>query len=332
MNRPGLAMPTKLSRRLALTPILWLVALLCLPVQLFCLGGNLVWAAEAPRIEVLLSEQLPAYQQAVEAFSASLASGYAIHTHVLDLMSEDELGQLDRPGRLIVPVGVRATQRISDIYAGRAAVLALLLPRAAMESMRWRGDINGKVSAVYLDQPLQRSLALIRQVMPRAARVGIIVDEGETANVRAYRAAAHRQKLILAHETVTSQGEVALALQRLLARIDVLLLLPDPLVVNEQTARVLLVSSYREHVPVIAFSRGLVNAGAVAAVVSDPADIGREGALLAQRWNPETGALPPPRVAGNYAVVLNRRVAGSLNIQLDGDVEIWRRLRAGEGR
>jgi ABC-type uncharacterized transport system substrate-binding protein len=205
-----------------------------------------------------------------------------------------------------------------------------LAPRAAVESLRWASPPGNRASAVYLDQPFHRSLTLIRMLWPAAERLGVLYSAEETAGLRTLRSEAARKRLRLILEPVAEPRDTPQALRRLLPQIDVLLLTPDPNIVNELNARLILVASYRQNVPVVAFSRGLVNAGAVASVVSDPEDIGREGALLARHWNPAGGSLPPARHASGFDMVLNRQVARSLGIDLRNREDWLKRLRENE--
>jgi ABC-type uncharacterized transport system substrate-binding protein len=136
-----------------------------------------------------------------------------------------------------------------------------------------------------------------------------------------YRQEAERFNLDVRVEKVTSPAEVPQMLQRLLHQVDAFLMLPDSKVVNEDTVRHILLASYRQRIPVIGFSRGLTNAGAVAAVVSDPSAIGQEGAFLASQWNPTRGTIPAPRYAEAFSMIFNHQVARSLDVVIPEDAQ-----------
>jgi ABC-type uncharacterized transport system substrate-binding protein len=303
-----------------------LVALRLLMLALWFAHAAPALADERAEVHLLLSEATPAYLELAEAFAGRLGNRFAIHRHPLASLQEEDLREMDRRGCLVVPVGSRAVRRAAASLTGKASVLALMVPRATMEGIVWAGEGGQRVSAVYLDQPLQRSLQLIGQLRPKAARVGVVLSYEGAAAARGLKNEAARLRFQLSTETADSPQEVTQTLLRMLPNTDVLLLLPDAAVVNEGSARLLLVASFRQQVPVVAFSRGLVNAGAVAAVVSDPADIGHEGAALAGFWNPATGHLPPARHASGFSVVLNRQVARSLGIEATSEEELRRRL------
>jgi len=276
-------------------------------------------AESGGRVNIVLSESAPAYREVAAAFSSALAKRYPVQIDLLDTLQDQDLIRMDSARELIVPVGVRAMRRLYGLHPAHAAILTLMAPRGAVESMSGRGDMAGRDSVVYIDQPFPRSLAFIRMLLPRAEHVGLILSGDRLGELAAYRQASAHAGMDLVIETVATPLDVAQAMQRLLPRVDVFLMLPDSKVVNENTVRLILLASYRQQIPVIGFSRGLTNAGAVAAVVSDPDAIGREGAALAKYWNPETGALPPSRYTSEFSLVFNRLVARSLGLIVPED-------------
>ncbi|WP_165873548.1 ABC transporter substrate-binding protein [Parasulfuritortus cantonensis] len=295
------------------------------------LGLWLSWATTAaraessPRVVVVLSDGAAAYHEVAEAFVAALAGKYPVQFRMAGELSASEIRNLNGERILIVPIGMRALRAIHDPAGHNARVLALLVPRAALESL---GDAGVGDSAVYIDQPASRSLVFAKLLLPQAVKIGVVVSPDAVVNLRGLAGEATRQHLELVVEKVADQQEVARALQRMLPEIDVLLLVPDSQVVNENTVRQILMASYRRRVPVLGFSRGLANAGAVASLVSSPGEIGRQGGLLARQWNPVSGWLPAARHAERVELIFNRQVARSLDIDLPADeaaTETWRR-------
>lgn len=233
------------------------------------------------RVVLVLSEPYQAYRDAADAFASVVGSKYPVQARVLGEMRPTDIQRLDGEGVLLVPVGVKAMRWVYGFHPVHASILALMVPRAVAETVDGRAAMTGKESAVYIDQPFSRSLAFIHLLLPDARRVGVVVSDETFASLSAYQQAAARAKLSLVMEKVNGPADVPLALQNLLPKVDVLLMVADANVVNDGTVRHMLLASYRQQIPVIGFSRGLANAGAVAAVVSDPAAIGREGG----RWH-----------------------------------------------
>lgn len=311
-----------LSERGHMNP--WLGFALCLGFWLA--SGLLPARAETPtRVVIVLSESGPVYQDVVTAFTAALGGKYPVQTRVVAEMSSDEIKSLNAERILIVPVGVRAMRAVHSISGHRAQILSLLVPNAALRAL---ADNAIDDTAVFIDQPPARMLAFTKLILPKAQKVGVVISDEAAAGVRGMATDAERAGLELVAETVRDSEEVPRALQRLLPQVDALLLVPDANVVNENSVRHILIASYRQRIPVIGFSRGLVHAGAVAALVTSPNEIGRQGGLLARQWNPGVGNLPAARYAGQFDLVFNRQLARSLALDLPADEQelaVWRR-------
>ena len=113
----------------------------------------------------------------------------------------------------------------------------------------------------------------------------------------------------------------------LLENSDVLLSLPDPLVFNSGTIHHLLVATYHQKIPVIGFSRAFVEAGALLAVYSTPAQTGRQAAEIVQQvLRTPVRALPPPQYPKYFAIAVNRRVAASLGLEVPDEQTLLNRL------
>lgn len=297
------------------------LALLCLPPA---------WAAWAEGgIHLILSESGAAYQEVADSFRASADAHAAIRVWPLAELGAGQVEALTRENNLVVPVGLKATRFVAEHHAGQAAVLGLMVPKVSAEQIPWPAKLSRrKVSFVYVDQPVTRSLSLIDAVFPASTRVGVVISEENAGLVKQLGAEAARRHLALNSETVAAEGEVGPALRRVLAESDVLLLLPDPITINAANVQNVLLTSYRFRLPVVGFSKGLSKAGAVAVAYSSPAQIARQGAQLAGRWSPEAGVLPPAQHAGEFSIAFNSYVARSLGLTLPDEAETRKRLGA----
>lgn len=292
-------------------------------------------AHAASQVLVLLSEGGDAYRQVAHAFSQGLGEDHPVRIRSLDTVSKEELRPAPGDALLLVPVGLNAARMVAEQGSPRVSVLALMVHRQSFEALPWpAGFGSDRLSAIYIDQPLARSLQLIELLDPRLDRVGIVTsdDSLDTRGELLREQTPETRSLIQAQgQSVQVQGVaddrgVASALRRLLPEVDVLLLLPDSQVVNSANVRNVLLTSYRYRVPVVGFSPGLVTAGAVAAVFSTPEQIGRAGASLAAAWNPASGALPAARHAAGFDVAINERVARSLGLANLNARELHRRI------
>ena len=99
---------------------------------------------------------------------------------------------------------------------------------------------------------------------------------------------------------------------------DLLLLVPDPVVANADTVYGLLLTSYRAQIPVVGYSEGLLNAGALVSLFSTARQQGRQGAEIVGRLLAHE-ALPTPQHPRYFTVRVNASVARSLGLRLPAE-------------
>ena len=282
-------------------------------------------------VQLIASEEGGAYREAAEAFRAAFGAVHPLRSWQLAQLDGAQLRALSGEHDLIVAIGLRAARTLALHYGGQAAVLTLMLPRASAERLLWPvGVPRRKVSHVYIDQPASRTLGLVVAAFPQARRVALVVSSENAEAVKSLQQDAARRRLSLNLNTVAQADEVAPALREVLPDSDVLLLLPDSISIHAGNVQNVLLTTYRHRVPVVGFSPGLAKAGAVAAVSSSPAQIGRQGGLMALHWKPESGDLPASRDSDAFSVVFNPQVARSLGVILPDLAQVRKLLGAEE--
>lgn len=300
---------------------------------LLCLGLALQ-AGRAVAVEtvaLLLSEHSGHYTEFSDALTAALsdpalapAGGKTLRVVELPPGSErpDE-ARLAGVGA-IVAVGAKA-MRIAAAWEGVPPVLNVLVPRTSYEKILAEGGRTrrrAQFSAIYLDQPLSRQLNLIRQVLPGKRRVAALLGPDSAPLLLRLRPAIARLGLEVVSEEVGSEPEIIPALSRLLSVSDVMLALPDSVVFTRDTARSVLLTTYRYQKPLIGFSQGYVNAGALAATYSTPAQIARQAAELLRALPPGRAALPAPLSPAYFSVAVNRSVARALALDIPSEAAL----------
>ena len=316
------------SMHLLFVRLSWLV--LALSVLAWpCLGFA------APRqVVVLLSDGTAPYQEAAHAIREGLENEIGAGRLTLRTVVADETGAeevLAPSDALLIPLGAKAAQLVLRL---EQPMLAGLLARQSYEKLLLSGSAPARqqLSAIYLDQPLSRHLQLVRAIQARARSVGVLLGPSQLPEQHALASTASAGGLRLISATLNSDADLFPALQSLLPNVDVLLLLPDPLVVNRNSVQNLMLTTYRQRVPVVGYSASLVDAGALAAVFSTPQQIGQQIAETIQRMLPaKSWELPPPAYPKYFTIKTNHSVARSLDIAVPGEATLLQRMGAGAG-
>lgn len=288
---------------------LWL-SLLCVP-------------AHALDVAVVVSQRDGAHKVFADAFMRAAAS---LGHHVYDIGSPAD--GLDEVGLARADLVVASGEAAAELALARhlRPTLVTMIARSRFEALR-SAYPQAPLSALWLDQPLERQLRLLRAVVPERTRVGLLLGDNADAEA-ALRATVTGLGLTLATHHVRNDKALIAGLEDVLSASEVLLALPDPMLSSPTAARSILLTSYRYQKPIIAFSRAYVTAGALAAVFITPEQVAGEliDWLRAQAPGPVT--LPPPRDPVSFEIAVNRQVARALGISVAEDGELLR-LTAG---
>lgn len=296
------------------------------------IGGLLcTWLAQAaPSVTVLLTEPAGIYQEVAHSLARELEQGPEGWQVRLQSLAERK-GPAHED--LVIPLGLKALQAVLAEPA-HTPVWSLLVPRQSFEQLA--AQPAGKrrpLSALYLDQPLSRHIQMLKTALPAVKRVGVLLGPSSAALAAPLRAATRVAGLELISEDIQQAGELIPTLDKLRGQADVLLLLPDPVVLNRGSLQAFLLHTYRSRLPVAAYSTQLIEAGAMLALYASPGQIGTEaGARLRKAFDGSQLGLPPPDYPESYEVSVNRSVAVSLGIQVPLSERVRVRMQGDGGR
>lgn len=274
-------------------------------------------AQAAPlRVSVVLSEDGGAYQEFSDSLRSKLpAADFALSTQQFD----DKLSVAD----LYIAVGMKAA---AELAARDIATLNVLVSKDGYDQLLHMAAQRKKPhSAVFLDQPLERQVALLLAALPDTRNVGVLysVPQPELQNLRRLLTA---RNIHLHEQKVDESQSLNDALDSVLDASDVLSVLPDVDIYNAGTIRNILLTAYRKQVPLIGISQAYVKAGALCAVFSTPEQVAEQAAGLIQQYS-ESGKLPSAQYPLEFEVSVNMQVARSLEIHIKNADQLREAIR-----
>ncbi len=285
---------------------LLLLSMVCMPS----------WAATT--VTLLLSDMGGIYQEAAQALQTDLEQAG---------MQVTQQGLLQRSDRRredwVVALGVAALEQVMA-ERDTTPVLSILVPRASY--LRITASKTRAVTALYLDQPLERMAVLQHHALPNSRRTGVLLGTTTKALLAEIEEVATSQRLVIRYRIIDSPGVVFPALTELSEEVDVLWLLPDPLIVNRNNLQSLFLQTYRQRLPILAYSSALVQAGAMLGLYATPEQFGHEAAQWLKTLITKGGKPPPPRYPTSFVIAINPTVARSLNVSLPSLEELTQRV------
>ncbi len=290
-------------------------------------------SAELNSLLFVVSKETEIYRQVVVAGQNALPQGARSAMLVADRSDPAALAASIAAAEpeLLVTVGTAAAELVyQTLYTAGAprppAVLSTLLTRSGYAAFveRYLGGPAGaaaaRLSVQFLDQPLERQLALAALIVPTADKIGMMVGPANPLSAERLAELDAALAASLMPVYLTSQDNPIRLLEPALANSDLFVPLADSRQLNLATSRWILQLSYRYRKPVIGYSASYVDAGAVAAVYTGIDDVAAQLSATLAEWS--ANGLPAngrERDPAGFSIKLNRAAALALGIELNDE-------------
>jgi putative ABC transport system substrate-binding protein len=293
-----------------------LMALLALlPAEANAVDSDLL---KPDNIVVVVNQQEVPYAEVLDGFRAYLGRRKPLPVIETVRMAMDEGLQADvvseirayRP-QLILALGSVALQAVSREIHDIPIIFGLVLKDPHQ-------PLPENCTGVYLDFSLETQFSWLRHILPAASNIGVIYNPTQNRETIAVaEKLAQQLGLRLDGHAITSPRELPAALDALANNADVFWGISDQLVMTPQTARNLLLFSFRNRIPFIGLSDAWVKAGALYALDRDYSDIGRQCAVMAEKILQGTKVEElPPEAPKRVIYILNRHTAEQMKLEL----------------
>jgi hypothetical protein len=287
-------------------------------------------ASAMPLIWVALSDESLSYLEAAAVLRDTLGDRATVKSGRWQTLRAEQTP----PPDLLVTIGVEALDGMLERLAGEVAVwpqvpiLAIMVPQVIFEARQATPGLGARaLSAVVLDQPPERQLALIKRALPGRTRVGILPGSLTNPKLGALRKEAARQQLkLVVGPAVEEPKHISLSLKAVLEESDVILALPDPAVYYGSSLQYILLTTYRARVPLAAYSQAFVKSGAVLGLYSTPTQMALRATEMIHAWQGGR-VLQPVQFPRGFIVETNPKVAASLGLSIDDASSITEDLR-----
>jgi putative ABC transport system substrate-binding protein len=282
------------------------------------IASQAVAATEPPLVVILSSKHSVSYQQTAQAFKNHLQQEMGdvrFYTHTLNDKAEDALSLMQqikhKNPALIYTLGSLATRSSIKYIKDKPIVASFLLDDSNIRNVP-------NATAVLLEHSSHTQLQLLQQLMPDIATVGILYNPEQNARqITIMQQQARKLGLKLLAIKVEHRTDLPKALKNISKRADVLLGIPDKVVLTRKTAKQILLTSFRNRMPFIGLSSTWVKAGAVYALDWDYQDIGSQCGGLAQKILLGTAVTAlPPEPPRKVVYAFNQKTIQRMNLAI----------------
>ena len=267
-------------------------------------------AAGAPDIRLIVGDDSPAQRLIVEAFLKRFPEAPVDRDPA-------KLKRIERP-TAYVAVGPAALQSGLNVQLD-APLISLFTSRQTYSRAISERSASTRtaVSAIYAEPSPTQQMRLIAALYKRQVTVGAMLSPQTRYIEPLLEQAAREQRLDLKLQRVDPEVGLVRTLTTLTTA-TALLIFPDASLFTPQNLRQLLEATYRRAQPVIGFSAALVSAGTLASAYSSVEDTLAQLDSIVESI--AAGRTPDPQYPRYWSVVVNDRVARSLNVVVDDAV------------
>ena len=246
----------------------------------------LVWlpmpAVAGKLVIALLAQQTEPYQTVLKGFRQSLKKqGIKAEYEVLNFDADKDQGGKalqaikTKSPVLIFTLGSTATEAAIREIKDIPIIAGMIVHKRDLEQAK-------NATGVILNFPLKTQLNWIRRMFPHKKTVGVLFNPKENQHLIAQaRRLTEAMGLTLYAKQVESPRDLPDALDSLSRRADVVWGLTDSVALTPETAKGILLFSFRNRIPFVGLSTSWVKAGAVYALDRDYVDVGQQCGELA---------------------------------------------------
>lgn len=255
--------------------------------------------AERGTVVAIVSKDIPSYKSALAGVTRTLP-GHPVEW--LDQGEEPAIARIRaRPPEVAVAIGARAAKAAVAAFPELPLVYCMVLDPTG------HALFGSRVTGIPLEIALRDQVEAFKKAVKSLNRIGTVVASSRPPpDLKDAAAAAARLGVEIFVETAAEAGDFPAAVERLLPRIDGLIVLQEPAVVTRDTFRAALDAAMARRVPVLASTEEYARLGALVGLAVDHEQAGRDAALLAQALlaGKKASDLPPPRPKWRYIVNL----------------------------
>jgi putative tryptophan/tyrosine transport system substrate-binding protein len=275
-------------------------------------------AEKIARILVISNNTDTPYRETIAGFKSQIGTATKHNITELSLAQIQTLSNAEFEGLkpdLIFTLGNESLKWVS-LKTSRIPIVATMVLKD--DTFKRASNITG----VSLSYTLQTQVQWLKRFFPQQTSVAILYNPAENAGtVNEAKAISQQAGLKLVPIPVETPKELPYALEQLATNVELLLAIPDETVMSANTAREVLLASFRNKVPLIGLSENWVKSGAFYALSWDYSDLGKQCGDMA--FKVLTGT-PISTIATNHprkvAYTINAKIAAHMSIDIPSEL------------
>ncbi len=225
----------------------------------------------------------------------------------------------------IVSIGYKAARTLSNHKTNGNIVYSLIPDNEALQ--RKTPCKKTTCYKIYINQPVSRYIKLFKILFPKGKNLVLATTHTNSKISQQVKSASKNNGIVYKEISIQKNKNISRMFINELTSNDVLLALPNPAIYNANNAKSIILSSYHANVPIIAYSKSFAKAGALISLYSSTDNIAEKTANIVNSIIKDGPQKQKKYYPDNFTIEINSSVARSLNINIDSENVIKRKLK-----
>lgn len=288
---------------------------------LFCLLITPTLSYSQESVLVVMSSQGGIYQD----FYSTLKNKSNKKLIISQINTSDIDNEILNNHKLIVSIGYKAAKTISKYKIHNAVIHSLIPDNDATQNSI--PCLKSNCYKVYINQPTNRYIKLFKILFPQGKNLVFATTNTDSKISKQIKSTSENNSVIYKEIHIQKNNNISRIFINKLNSSDVLLALPNPEIYNASNAKSIILSSYHANVPIIAYSKSFAKAGALLSLYSSIDNIAETTASLVNTIITDGSQKQNEYYPGNFTIEINSAVAHSLNINIDSESVLKRKIK-----
>jgi putative ABC transport system substrate-binding protein len=296
-----------------------MIFFLLLLIKILILFPNISYGYSLNNAAIILSNDIIPYRIATDSFKKQFTEVKFKEYLLSDEPKKEKkiLEELkEEKNDLILGVGPEATFFLDKSNLKGHLFFAMVLnPKRLIKN---RKDLSG----VSLNIPPELQLSLIEKASPKRSSIGIFFSkENNIKLLNLYKDLASKYNLKILGFPINSSKEIPQVLNSKEFKTEILLFIPDKVVINEKLVSYIIKICIIKKIPVIGFNRWFCKNGAFLSFYLNYEDIGIQTGNLCKNFLKDKSLHPVIEPPKKIRIIINNKIADKFNFKISEEIK-----------
>ena len=225
----------------------------------------------------------------------------------------------------IIPIGYNAAKSVAKLKIKKTTIYTLIPENTSLQKNILCDESN--CYKAYINQPIERYLQLFKVMFSKGKNLVLATTKASSEYSKKIKNVSENIGIVYREINIETSKNVTRTFINKLNRNDVLLALPNSQIYNASNAKSIILSTYHANVPIIAYSKSFAKAGALVSLYSSISNIADKTASIVNSIIKDGPQNKKEYYPDEFSIEINSTVASSLNLDIDTENSIKRRIK-----